>query len=346
LGDVPGDPVKRGKWQERAAQLGAYRELYGYDATDDAIGPEPGRTSPEARADWHPAFTALGKAEGIDLRRCTDDQLRLRRAMYERETSWAPRYVGEELRLARLQARTAWENDILAARRAESATDSGAAERHRALARMWQAMHGKATQIADVLATAQETRRQWEALTESTRRTAVAADLELRRRHPGVRLEPLRSVEPTLAGADKPITAMPQEHVWVQETLDGGSHLADVATTAPGHKQDQVPVIADREVPNQLTMALKPETASQPVPEELLRIRDNARRIQEQIDQLRTIPEFAEDDDATYLGPGWVSLVRRDRDAVLQPPKPDLTPARAVLQRTGNRAADREPEAS
>ena len=196
---MPADPVKRAEWEERAAQLGAYRELYGYDAADDAIGPEPGRTSPEARADWHAAFAALGKVEGIDLRGCTDDQLRLRRAMYERETSWAPRYVGEELRLARLQARTAWENSILANRRAETATDSGAAERHRALARMWQAMHDKATQIADMLAAAQETRRQWEALTESTRRAAIAADLELRRRHPGLRLEPLRSAEPVSA---------------------------------------------------------------------------------------------------------------------------------------------------
>jgi hypothetical protein len=344
LGDVPGDRVKRDEWEERAARLGAYRELYGYGAVDDAIGPEPGRTSPEARADWHVAFTALGKVDGIDLRGCTDDQLRLRRAMYERETSWAPRYVGEELRLARVQMRTAWENGILAAHRAESATDSGAAERHRALARMWQAMHGKATQIADILAGAQETRRQWEALTESTRRAAIAADDELRRRHPGVRLEPLKSAERISAGADRLMAEMPREHVWVQETLDGGLHLPDATTKATGHKQDQVPVVADREVPNQLTMALKPEAAARPVPEGLLRIRDNARRVQEQIDQLRTIPEFAEDDDAAYLGPGWGALTRRDRDAILQPPKPDLTPARAVLQRTGNRVPDREPE--
>ena len=40
------------------------------------------------------------------------------------------------------------------------------------------------------------TRRQWEALTETTRRIAIAADPELRRRHPGMELEPLRSAEP------------------------------------------------------------------------------------------------------------------------------------------------------
>ena len=59
---------------------------------------------------------------------------------------------------------------------------------------------------------------------------------------------------------------------------------------------------------------------------------------------MRTIPEYAEDDDAAYLGPGWGSLARRDRDAILQPPKPDLIPARAVLQRARDRAGDRQPE--
>jgi hypothetical protein len=345
LGDAPADLVKRAEWEERAARLGAYRELYGYDAADDAIGPEPGRTSPEARADWHAAFEALGKVEGIDLRGCTDDQLRLRRAMYERETSWAPRYLVEELRLTRLQTRTAWENSVIANHRAGAAIDSGAAERHGALARMWQAMHGKAIQIADVLATAQETRRQWEALTEPTRRTAIAADLELRRRYPGLRLEPLRSAESVSAGGDERGTSAPsRQHVWVQETFDGAMHLPDASAEAIGDKGDSVPVVPGREVSGQLALALRPEAASLPIPEDLLRIRDNARRIQEEIDQLRTIPEYAEDDDAAYLGPGWGTLARRDRDAILQPPKPELMPAHAVLQRARDREGDRQPE--
>ena len=79
LGDMPDDPTIRSIWEGRAAQLSAYRELYGYDSETDAIGPEPGKSSPEARADWHAAFAALGRVEGIDLRGCTDDQLRLRR---------------------------------------------------------------------------------------------------------------------------------------------------------------------------------------------------------------------------------------------------------------------------
>jgi len=343
LGDVPADAAKRAEWERRAARLGAYRELYGYDAVDDAIGPEPGRTSPEARADWHAAFAGLGKVEGIDLRGCTDDQLRLRQAMYERETSWAPRHVGEELRLTRLQARTAWENDILATRRAETATDPATAERHRALAGMWQAMHDKATQIASMLAAAQETRQQWEALTEPTRRAAIAADLELRRRYPGIRLAPLRSAEPEAAMGGDGDSALYGRQVWVQGTLFGTARVHDPdaelgAAKAPGRSYH------NQEVPGQLALALRPEAASQPIPEPLLQIRDNARRVQEEIDKLRTIPEYEEDDDASYLGPGWASLVRRDRDAILQPPKPELTPANAILRAHG-RTGDREPEA-
>jgi hypothetical protein len=41
-----------------------------------------------------------------------------------------------------------------------------------------------------------EDRRAWEAATEPQRRLAVAADTELRRRYPEMRMEPLQSAEP------------------------------------------------------------------------------------------------------------------------------------------------------
>jgi hypothetical protein len=41
-----------------------------------------------------------------------------------------------------------------------------------------------------------EDRREWEAATEPQRRLAVAADAELRRRNPQMKIEPLRSAEP------------------------------------------------------------------------------------------------------------------------------------------------------
>ena len=81
-----------------------------------------------------------------------------------------------------------------------------------------------------------------------------------------------------------------QQHVWVQETLDGVMHLPDAVPEAAEDKVDRVPVVPGREVPGQLALALRPEAASQPVPEELLRIRDNARRVQEEIDNCAPSP--------------------------------------------------------
>ena len=48
-----------------------------------------------------------------------------------------------------------------------------------------------------------EARREWEHATEQTRHLAVAADSELRRRHPGQRFEPLRSAEPVVTDEER-----------------------------------------------------------------------------------------------------------------------------------------------
>ena len=131
----------------------------------DPIGPAPGMTSPEAWADWHAASAAQDRSDGIDLRPLTDGQLMLRRARYERELSWAPPYVAEELRLARLQARTAWENAVRADHAAQTSASTESAARNEDLGRIWHATQVRAENLAQTLATAQETRSQWAALT-------------------------------------------------------------------------------------------------------------------------------------------------------------------------------------
>ena len=62
LGPVPGHPVDRLEWQRRAASIGAYRELSGYDDPSDPIGPEPAAAAPDRRAAWYEALAALGPA--------------------------------------------------------------------------------------------------------------------------------------------------------------------------------------------------------------------------------------------------------------------------------------------
>ncbi|HEY5988697.1 MAG TPA: hypothetical protein VIV12_20300, partial [Streptosporangiaceae bacterium] len=192
LGPVPPDPVGRADWEQRAGLVAAYRERYGYEHPADPIGPEPAKTSPEARAAWRGALTALGRVDGIDPRCCTDGDLWLRRSTYEREIAWAPPHVAEELRLMRLAERGAHVNAVRAEHESRVTHDEQAATRHRTLARSYRALQVKAARETAIFAAAQETRRQWETVTETTRRFAIAADAELRRRHPGLRIKPLR----------------------------------------------------------------------------------------------------------------------------------------------------------
>ncbi len=122
LGPVPADSTARRQWEDKAASIAAYREMYGYDHPDDPIGPEPAREAPDQRAGWHQAFAALGPAGRPDIRAMPNGQLWLARDTYAAETAWAPRHVGKELRLSRLGAFDA----ALAAIRADAETVAAA----------------------------------------------------------------------------------------------------------------------------------------------------------------------------------------------------------------------------
>jgi len=160
LGPVPADPAGRLDWEQRASVIAAYRERYGYPNPADAIGPEPGKTSPEARAAWHGALAAMGRVDGIDLRGCTDGELWLRRSTYQRETAWAPPHVGSELRVMRIAGHNARVSATRAEHEAVVAADEQTAARHRHLARIWRALEAKAAAETAILATAQDTRAQ------------------------------------------------------------------------------------------------------------------------------------------------------------------------------------------
>ena len=206
FGPLPHGLLARAGWERRASLVAAYRERYGYSHPADPIGPEPAKTSPEQRAAWHAALNALGRINGIDVRGCSDGDLWLRRATYERETAWAPPHVAEELRLMRLAERDAHVNAVRAEHEARAARGGRGTFRHLRLARIWRALEAKAAQETELFAAAQETRRQWETVTETTRRIAIAADTELRRRHPDLPLAPLR---PHPAEAGTPDTPRP-----------------------------------------------------------------------------------------------------------------------------------------
>ena len=199
LGPVPADPPGRLDWQRRAAAIGACRELSGYRHPDDPVGPEPVAAAPDLRAAWHEALAALGPVTGPDVRGMPEGRLWHLRDTYPVETAWAPHYVGDELRQVRAAAREARLAGLRAAAEAAAAgqnSDLHTAARQQELAASYHALHQAYQQRETIFAATMADRADWEAATRAQRQLAVAADAELRRRHPGQPLPPLRSAEP------------------------------------------------------------------------------------------------------------------------------------------------------
>jgi hypothetical protein len=199
LGPVPADPAARRDWERTAAPIAAYREMYGYDHPGDPIGPEPSQRAPDQRAAWQQAFLALGPAAGPGVRAMPDGRLWLLRDTYTAQTAWAPRHVGKELRLSRLGAFDAALSALRADAEAQVARkvgDHDRAARHEQLAASYRAMRDRYQQQEQTLAQTMAYRQEWEQATTGPRRLAIAADAELRRRHPHQKIEPLRSSEP------------------------------------------------------------------------------------------------------------------------------------------------------
>jgi len=66
----------------------------------------------------------------------------------------------------------------------------------------------------------------------------------------------------------------------------------------------------------------------------LAEIADRACQAQRDIDAVVALPQFADEEQAVYAGAAWDVTARRQRDAIIQPPRPQIVPARAVLART------------
>ena len=208
LGPVPEDPLTRLDWQQRAASIGAYRELSGYTHPADPIGPEPLTNTPDLRAAWHEALSALGPVDGPDVRGMPDGLLMRLRDTYPIETAWAPPWVGDELRQSRTAARDARLAALRATAEATTAHHQGehqqAAQQH-ALAVSYQALDTAYREREAMLAATMADRHDWDMATRHQRQLAIAADAELRRRRPGQSWPPLRSAEPEPATPARPL---------------------------------------------------------------------------------------------------------------------------------------------
>ncbi len=139
-----------------------------------------------------------------------------------------------------------------------------------------------------------QARRDWEHATEQTRHLAVAADSELRRRHPDQRFEPLRSAEPVVTD----------------------------------HERDQ--------------LALAQGAESYETPEWITRLAAERRAVRERLDERKGVRVPSQDPDYEDQGEAWPAWTARDRDAILQPPGPQMQPAPAIAQRAAQECLKRE----
>jgi conjugative relaxase-like TrwC/TraI family protein len=299
LGSVPEHPRARVDWQKRAASIGAWRELSGYQHPTEPIGPEPAAAAPDPRAAWHEALAVLGPAGGPDVRGMPDGTLLHLRDTYPVETAWAPQYVGDELRQVRAAAWTARLAALRASAEAAAAARRGQhdrAARQRQLAGSYHALHEAYQQRETVFAAAMADRADWDTATRAQRHLAVAADAELRRRHPGQHYPPLRSAEPQPATrAQRDELTLPMGE---QKPPEMGPWITDLAAA---HR-----AFADRLAERQSL----------------------------------TVP--SEDPDYGNLGQAFPPWPGPARDAILQPPKPEIRPSPQVLERAADRDAGRE----
>ena len=162
-----------------------------------------------------------------------DGRLLHLRDTYPIETAWAPAYVGDELRQVRAAA---WNAHLAALRASAEAKAAGSrgehdtAARQQELAGSYHALHEAYRQRETVFAATMADRADWDAATRAQRHLAIAADAELRRRHPEQRFTPLRSAEPqpaTQAQRDEltltPGQPIPETGQWIKD-LAAGHH--------------------------------------------------------------------------------------------------------------------------
>ena len=188
---APDRPAERIEWENSAASVATYRELVGHDDQADPLGPPPKPGQVETYAAWRSAWRALGRPEADHAEaEMSTGQLRVRIRAYEREKTWAPDYVADQLAGTR-QAADKHRNDATlwdAQADATGATDktsqlSGNAAEAAALA---QALDQRAHELAE----ADEVRSAWYAHTAQTRAAAERAAAELAARRANDATEP------------------------------------------------------------------------------------------------------------------------------------------------------------
>lgn len=169
-------------------------------------------------------------------------------------------------------------------------------------------------------------------MTEPTLRLARAADLELKRRgalSPG---DHLVSAEPEGFTYPEPDSqrAEVRAEVWVQPRLDGG--VEKPRTTEPA-----TPAQREEQILRALGLTLDYDQPELPL--QVSQIAAYNRQRQAEIDERRSMRIPAEEPDELDLGEAWNVLAGRHRDAIIQPPRPQIPAAREVIEHAAGREA-------
>ncbi|NJC70840.1 relaxase domain-containing protein [Planosporangium thailandense] len=183
LGPVPTGPADRLEWEHRAGAVAAYRELTGHTDEENPIPPAPAAGMTEHRAAWAAAWRALGRPElGRDEAEMSEGQLRVRVRAWEREQTWAPGYVGAELKATAEAAARCRQEAAMAAARATVEVDEGRRRELLAEAEQRRALADVLAEAERQLDVADEGRGAWYAHTAPTRQAAERAASELKSR--------------------------------------------------------------------------------------------------------------------------------------------------------------------
>lgn len=200
--------------------MAAYRELVGHVDEADPLGQPPKPGQAETYAAWRSAWRALGRPEADRAEaEMSTGQLRVRIRAYEREKTWAPDYVADQLAGTRQAAdkhrndATLWaaQADATGATDKTSQLSSNAAE----AAALAQALDQRAHELGE----ADEVRSAWYVHTAQTRAAAERAAVELaaRRANDATEPRPVRAEEwlaahNAEAGVEDPYRPITGEH--------------------------------------------------------------------------------------------------------------------------------------
>ena len=236
LGEVPEEPAGRLAWQKRAAAIGALAGTIRLRPPGRLDRPRtgrggPGRPGPPGTRPWPPSArpTARTCAACPMAGCCTCATLTRSRPPGH------PEYVGQELRQVRAAAWDARGGGLRAAAEGRAAAQRGdddrAAAAHK-LAAGYQALERAYRQRETVFAQTMADRADWDTATRAQRQLAVAADAELRRRHPGQYFAALRSAEPEPANAAQRAALTPDQSPgeigqWISDLAAGHHTFAD-----------------------------------------------------------------------------------------------------------------------